>query len=107
MLDHVLIAVALVAGCVVAAASALGLSLAKTAYDRIHFIGPPGASALLFAIAIWLDAGPSLIAVKATLLAAILVGGSPVMTHVMSRVARTSEHGDWRWREADGEVEGS
>ena len=105
MIDHVLIAVALIAGCALAACASLGIVVSRTPFDRVHFAAVPSASAVLFAAAIWLDAGPSLIAVKATLLAAILVGGSPVIAHVAARAVRGSEHDDWRWRESDGKVE--
>src|SRR3954468_18397931 len=105
MAEHVLIATALVAACALAACASLGILVARTPFDRVHFAALPGTSAILFAAAIWLDAGPSLIAVKATLLAAILVGGSPLIAHVAARAVRRSDHGDWRWREPDGKVE--
>src|SRR3954451_4758657 len=105
MIDHVLIAVALIAGCALAACALLGIVVSRTPFDRVHFAAVPSASAVLFAAAIWLDAGPSLIAVKATLLAAILVGGSPLIAHVVARAVRRSDHDDWRWRESDGKVE--
>src|SRR6059058_785976 len=105
MLHHVHIAIALVAGSAIAVLAALGMALSRTPFDRIHFTALPGASAVLFAAAIWLDTGPSLIAVKATILAVILVAGSPLLAHVMSRSIRRHQHGDWEWRPEDGEME--
>jgi multisubunit Na+/H+ antiporter MnhG subunit len=105
VLADIVIAVALVGACALALLSALGLAIARTTHDRLHFLSPPSLSAILIAIALWVDVGPSLLALKATLLALILVATTPVLAHVFSRATRINARGDWRWRPADGEVE--
>lgn len=99
------VAVALILAGLVAVLSALGAAIAATALDRLHFLGPAGIAAALVAVALWIDAGPSLISVKASLLALIVIGGSPVLAHVIARSARIGARGDWRWQREDGEIE--
>jgi multisubunit Na+/H+ antiporter MnhG subunit len=89
---YVLIAIGL--GAVVLAC--VGVVLAADAYDRLHFVGPSTLGALGIAAAVLVREGPSLIAVKAGLLVAVLVIGSPLVTHATARAARIAARGDWR-----------
>jgi multisubunit Na+/H+ antiporter MnhG subunit len=104
-LSEILIALALIVGCGVALLSALGMAIAVDVHDRLHVLGPTGVSAALIAAALWFDSGPSLLALKGSLTAAVVVAGGPLLAHVISRAARIQARGDWRWTREDGGVE--
>ena len=89
---YVLIAVALVAILVACA----GLVLARGAYDGLHFLGPSTLGAVCIGAAVLVREGPSFIAIKAGLLVAVLVIGSPLVAHATARAARIAARGDWR-----------
>jgi monovalent cation/proton antiporter MnhG/PhaG subunit len=76
----------------------LGVSVMRGTYDRIHYLAPTSLGAILIAAAIWVREGPSIIALKATLIAAFLLIASPALAHVVARAARVHELGDWRGR---------
>jgi multisubunit Na+/H+ antiporter MnhG subunit len=76
----------------------LGVSVMRGIYDRIHYLAPSSLGAVLIAAAIWVREGPSMIALKATLIAAFLLVASPALAHVTARAARINELGDWRGR---------
>ena len=105
MIGEAATAVTLVLGIGFAFVAAIGVAVARDVYDRLHFLGPASLASVLLGAAVWIDNGPSLIAVKATLLALVVVGTAPVTAHLVSRSARIRERGDWRWSPADGEVE--
>jgi monovalent cation/proton antiporter MnhG/PhaG subunit len=99
MVGDVAVIVCLVLAGALALISAIGLALGATVYDRLHYLGPPSVGAILLAIALWIDGGPSSLALKATLVALVVLATSPVSAHVIARSARIREHGDWRWRQ--------
>jgi monovalent cation/proton antiporter MnhG/PhaG subunit len=74
----------------------LGVAVMRDAYDRLHYLAPSALGAVLIVAAIWVREGPSMIALKATLLAAFLLMASPSLAHVTSRAARIHDRGDWR-----------
>jgi monovalent cation/proton antiporter MnhG/PhaG subunit len=76
----------------------LGVAVMRDAYDRLHYLAPSALGALLIAAAVWVREGPSMISLKASLLAAFLLIASPSLAHVTSRAARIHDRGDWRPR---------
>jgi multisubunit Na+/H+ antiporter MnhG subunit len=80
-----------------------GVSVMRGTYDRLHYLAPTSLGAVLIAAAIWVREGPSMIALKATLIAAFLLVSSPALAHVTVRAARIHELGDWRSRASDAE----
>ncbi|MHB1838009.1 MAG: cation:proton antiporter [Solirubrobacteraceae bacterium] len=82
--------------------SCLGVLVVRQVYDRLHFSAPAVLGALLIAAAVVVQKSFSLVGDKAILVAIFLLVGSPLLTHVTGRAARTAERGDWRdggdWR---------
>jgi monovalent cation/proton antiporter MnhG/PhaG subunit len=77
-------------------ASAVGLFAMRDTYERLHFVGPTAIAAVAIALAVLVQEGPSVIALKAGLVAFFLVFTSPVLVHFTARAAREWERGDWR-----------
>ncbi len=93
----VIATVLLVAGLVLAVFSALGVSIMRDAFDRLHYVGVAGFAALLIGLAILVQQGFSLIGDKAFVTGVVLVLFSPVLVHVTARSFRARTHdGDWR-----------
>jgi multicomponent Na+:H+ antiporter subunit G len=63
----------------------LGVLLMRDAYDRLHYTAPSALGGLCAAGAVLCAGGWSLIALKALLLAAILLVTAPVLTHATAR----------------------
>lgn len=87
MTIDVLVAVLLALGVVAEVACALGLWLADSALDRLHFVGPAtivGPAA--FAAAAWLQRGLDQVSVKATLAMLLLMLTGPLLSYVTARV---------------------
>ena len=76
-------------------AGVLGVLVADTVYDRLHFIGPAGVfGPVCLALAVVLDEGPfSQAGLKSILVALLLLGLSPVLIHATARAAYVREHG--------------
>jgi len=74
----------------------LGMVAAHDVFDRLHFLAPAALGGMLLSAAVIVQEGPSLIGLKAILLAAFLLGTSPVMVHVVARSIRISRFDDWR-----------
>ena len=85
----------------------VGVVVMRNVYDRLHYIAPSILGVFLVAVAIWLEEGPSMIALQATLLALFLVAAGPVSTHATARAARISERGDWRLSSSERAENGS
>ena len=81
-----------------------GVVAMRDVQERLHYLAPSALGGVLIAAAVWVDRGPSMISLKATILAAILLVASPLLAHAVMRASRLAEHGDWRRRE-DEEVE--
>lgn len=82
--------------------SVLGVLVMRGVYDRLHYLGPATLGAILIMAGIWAEEGPSLIGIKAALLAAFILATSPVLVHVTGRAAREAEH-DGAWEIQPGE----
>ena len=76
--------------------SCVGVLVMRRVYDRLHFSAPAVLGALLIAAAVVVQRSFSLVGDKAILVALCLLVGSPLLTHVTARAARTAERGDWR-----------
>ena len=62
-----------------------GVLLMRDALDRLHYVGPSALGGACAAAAVLCAGGWSLIALKAILLAAILLVTGPVLTHATAR----------------------
>jgi monovalent cation/proton antiporter MnhG/PhaG subunit len=73
----------------------VGVLAAANVFDRLHFIGPAGIfGPACFALAVVLDEGPfSQAGLKSILVAALLLGLSPVLLHATARAAYVRERG--------------
>lgn len=74
----------------------LGTLVMPTVFDRLHYLGPATVLApLCFAGAVLLEEALSTAGIKAILVAAVLAGTGPVMTHATARAARIRQYGAW------------
>ena len=96
--QHVAVDVLVGAGATVELIACFGVAAMRDAYDRLHFVGPSALGALLIGAGVIVRSGPSIIGLKAVLIAAFAVGTSGVIAHVIARAARISETGDWTLR---------
>lgn len=76
--------------------SCLGVLVARSVYDRLHFLGPISLGAVCIAVATLVHNGFSLVGDKALLAAAGLLVCSPVLIHAAGRAARITAHGEWQ-----------
>lgn len=84
----------------------LGLTVMHDVYNRLHYVAPSALGGLLIVAAVWTREGPSIIGLKAALLAAFLLVATPALAHGTARAARINELGDWRAGRDEGiEVE--
>ena len=79
---HVIAVVLLVTGTVLQALACLGVALMRDPLDRLPYLGPSSVAGVLFAAAILVQEGFSLIGDTALLLAVFLLISSPVLTHI-------------------------
>ena len=75
--------------------SCLGLLVARTALDRLHFLGPSVLAGLCLAVAVVAQNSFSLVGDQAILVAFLLLVCSPVLTHAAARAARAAGRGTW------------
>lgn len=93
----VIVALLLCLGVAAALMSCLGVLLMGNALDRLHFTAPAGAvSPVLFAAAVFVEEPFTSAAVKAVLIAGLVIVTTPVLTHATARAARVREHGEWK-----------
>lgn len=79
--------------------SCLGLLVMDTVFDRLHYVGPAAAlGPIAIAGAVLLEEGISTAGLKAILIAVVLVGIGPVVTHATARAARVRRFGQWQAR---------
>jgi multisubunit Na+/H+ antiporter MnhG subunit len=96
------------AGVAIELVCCLGLVAMSGVFDRLHYLAPSAAGAILIVAAIWVREGASTIALEGTLVAAFILFASPALAHGVARAARISERGDWRPERGEGiEVEQS
>ena len=91
----VLIVVLIGAGIGIQLLCALGVLLMSNVFDRLHFTGPSSIGVVSIAAAVVIDQGATVGAVKAVLVAGLLVAINPVLTHVTARAARVRQFGHW------------
>jgi len=101
-LGDALVALLLGLGVVLEALAALGLLLARDVFDRLHFLGPAALGSIPIAGAILVREGPSLIGLKALLVALALIVTSPLLASVIASAARIGVLGDWRRARGEG-----
>jgi multisubunit Na+/H+ antiporter MnhG subunit len=70
--------------------SCLGVLLMRDALERLHYTATAGLAGCCLAAAVVVEEGPSLIGVKAALLAAFLLVSTPVLSHATGRVIAES-----------------
>jgi monovalent cation/proton antiporter MnhG/PhaG subunit len=106
MLRHVIVDVLLWLGVGLNLIAAIGVLAMSNVYDRLHFSGVSALGAVCVAVAVVVEKSFSLMGDESLVAAAILLVGSPVLTHATARAARISERGEWRLQEGEGvEVE--
>jgi multisubunit Na+/H+ antiporter MnhG subunit len=88
---QVLTGVLVLAGVGLQVLTCLGVVLMRDALERLHYTATAGLAGCCLAAAVLVDEGPSLIGIKATLLAAFLVIASPVLSHATARAIAESE----------------
>jgi multicomponent Na+:H+ antiporter subunit G len=99
-LRELAVAALLVVGVAAALLSCLGVLVMGNAYDRLHYTAPAATLApALLAAAIVLEEGLSAVAVKALLVAVVLVATNPVLSHATARAARIRQFGHWSVQE--------
>jgi len=73
---------------------ALGASLLRDPWARLHYTTPPAFAAPAVAAAVAVDAGPRIVTEKAILLAVLLVLTSPISVQALARATRTVHAAD-------------
>jgi multisubunit Na+/H+ antiporter MnhG subunit len=73
------------AGVAVQVFAALGVLLMRDAFDRLHYVGTAAVGVPLVCAAVIVDAGPSLIGLKALLTAGFVMLAGPVLAHATAR----------------------
>ncbi|MDQ4058173.1 MAG: monovalent cation/H(+) antiporter subunit G [Actinomycetota bacterium] len=102
-LRDALVIALLVAGVIVELLSCIGMWAMDEVFDRLHFLGPASTlGPLLFAAAIIVEEGFSLPGNKALLVALVIIGTGPALTHATARAARVRMYD--HWRAAPGEI---
>jgi multicomponent Na+:H+ antiporter subunit G len=81
----VAVAVLLGAGILLTLLACAGVVLMRQALDRLHYVAPGGLGGICFAAAVLVQSGPSLIGIRAILLAAFLFVTAPVLAHATAR----------------------
>ena len=104
MRDIVVVAL-LVSGVACILLSCAGVLAMPGVYDRLHFTSASTLGAAAIGAAVTVRESFSLIGNKALLLAVFFLVSSPVLVHVTARAARIREHGAWRLRPEELEVE--
>jgi multicomponent Na+:H+ antiporter subunit G len=93
----VVVDVLLVLGVLFVALSAVGVLAMRTAEDRLHFTAPAATfSPVCFAAAVLVEEPLSSAAVKAVLVALLIVLTTPVLGHATVRAFRIRREGRWK-----------
>ena len=94
---EVVVAILLALGVAAALLSCAGVLLMRDALDRLHFTAPASTiTPVLFAAAVLVEEPLSSAAVKAIVVALVVIVTTPVLTHATARAARVREHGRWK-----------
>jgi multisubunit Na+/H+ antiporter MnhG subunit len=81
----VLVIVLVTAGVGLQVLSCVGVVVMRDALQRLHYTAPAGLAGACLAAAILVEDGPSLIGIKAVLLAAFLLVATPALSHATAR----------------------
>jgi multicomponent Na+:H+ antiporter subunit G len=90
---ELIVDVLLGAGAALALLACLGVVLMRDALDRLHYTAPGGLAVICFAGAVLVQAGPSLIGLRAVLIAAFVLVTAPVLAHATARAIHDRERG--------------
>lgn len=89
-------AVLLALGVAIELLCCLGVLIMDNVYDRLHYLGPATAvGPVAIAAAVVLEEALSTAGIKALLIAAVLIGTGPVLTHATARAVRIRQYGHW------------
>jgi multisubunit Na+/H+ antiporter MnhG subunit len=92
--EHWIAGALLVAGVGVQLAACAGLLVARDTFDRLHLVAPAAVlGAVLICAAVLVNESFSQGGVHALLIAAILLLGSPVLTHATAQAVRLRDTG--------------
>jgi multisubunit Na+/H+ antiporter MnhG subunit len=97
MVREVITDVLLALAVLTVAASALGVTLMRTPYARLHYVTPAAVVApVLVALAVFVTEGLNVYTGGAVLALVFVIAASPFLSHATIRAMRVREHGDWR-----------
>jgi multicomponent Na+:H+ antiporter subunit G len=89
---HAVAIVFLTGGVIVELACCVGLITVRSAFDRLHFLGPASTiGPIAIAVALLIEESFSQAGVKSLLVALLLLCTSPVLTHATARAIRIHE----------------
>lgn len=91
-----------IAGTIVVALASVGVLAARTALDRLHYVGLAatwGTALIAAAVVVGQSSGQT--SIKAVLLAALIWCASPLLTHVQASLAYHVEFDDVRSEDAE------
>jgi multicomponent Na+:H+ antiporter subunit G len=98
------VVVLLAVGVGVTLLSCLGVLVMRDPYDRLHYTAPAAVIApLAIAAAVVVEERLSAAGVKAVLVALVLIGSNPVLSHATARAARIRQFGEWTIQEEEQE----
>jgi multicomponent Na+:H+ antiporter subunit G len=93
---EVIVAALLGLGVAAVLLSCAGLVAMRTPLDRLHFGAPAATIApILMAVAVLVEEPLSSAGIKAVMVALLIVGTTPVLSHATARAARIRRHGRW------------
>lgn len=94
--SYVVVVVLLALGVLIQLICCIGVFVMRGAYPKLHYMGPASTLGIVFiAAAVVVNDGFSQAAVKAVLLAIVLVVSSPVISHATARAAKTRDETGW------------
>ena len=101
-MTEVVVAVLLALGVAFVVLSCAGVVAMRDPFDRLHFTSPAATVApILFTVAVLVEEPLSSAGIKAVIVAVLIVGTTPVLTHATARAAHIRRHGRWEDPEVD------
>jgi multicomponent Na+:H+ antiporter subunit G len=76
--------------------AAVGVSVMRDVFDRLHYVGLASFGVLLIGVSILIQESFSLIGDKALATGVLVLLLGPVLVHATARSLRTRQRGDWR-----------
>lgn len=97
MIKEVAADVLLAAAVLTVAASALGLTLMRSPYARLHYVAPASVMApVLVGLAVLVTQGLDENTGETVLALVFMITAAPFLSHATVRAIRVREQGDWR-----------